>query len=201
MKFASLIFCGGFCLVGIVYGQDITHVDAHTPRNEQVRIAKLAAPADVSEHADIFALGNHGYELVEHGINGFSCLIEREKPETMEPECYDAEGTKTTLAVRFFREQERAKGVSEVEIDRAVKDGYSSGRFKAPARPGIVYMLSKYNYVFNPETQRIMHFPGHLMFYAPYATEATIGSGKGAPFIVHPGEPDALMIVVAASGM
>jgi hypothetical protein len=36
------------------------------------------------------------------------------------------------------------------------------------------------------------------MFYAPYATERTIGSGEGAPYIVHPGKPDALMIVVPA---
>jgi len=179
-------------------GQDLNHVNASTPRDVQIRIARFAAPKEITNHADIYVLGKYGYELVEHGNNGFSCLIEREKPETMEPECYDAEGGRSTLKVRFFVEEQRAKGVSEKEITESVKAGYKSGKFKAPSKSGIVYMLSDYNFVLNPETGKIIHFPGHLMFYAPYATEKTVGAGEGAPYIVHPGEPDALMIVVPA---
>src|SRR5579864_1472851 len=116
----------------------------------------------------------------------------------MEPECYDAEGSRTTLLVRLFVEAQRAKGRDEEAIARSVKARYRSGKFRAPARPGIVYMLSEYNFVLDPETRKIIHFPGHLMFYAPYATEKAIGSGEGAPYIVHPGEPDALLIVIPA---
>ena len=36
------------------------------------------------------------------------------------------------------------------------------------------------------------------MFYAPYATQKDVGSGPGAPYIVAPGTPHALMIVVPA---
>ena len=178
--------------------QDVTHVDASTPREVQVRIAKLAAPREVTDHANVYALGPRGYELVERGDNGFSCLIEREKPDTMEPECYDAEGARTTMLVRIFVEEQRAKGSSEEAIARAIKQHYQSGHFRAPSRPGIVYMMSDYNYVLDPETKTIIHFPGHLMFYAPYATAKTVGSGEGAPYIVHPGEADALMIVIPA---
>lgn len=179
-------------------GEDVTHVDARTPRDVQIRIAKLAAPREVTDQADIYILGQRGYELAVRGDNGFSCLIEREKPDTMEPECYDAEGSATTLKVRSYEEQQRASGVGEQAIEESIKAGYKSGKFKPPSKAGIVYMLSGYNYVLNPETGKIIHFPGHLMFYAPYATEKTIGSGEGAPYIVHPGEPDALMIVVPA---
>jgi hypothetical protein len=178
--------------------QDITHVDARTPRDMQVRIARLAAPKEVSEHANIYVLGERGLILAEKGDNGFSCLIERETRDTMEPECYDAEGSRTTLQVRIYEEQQRANQMSDQEIERSIRAGYKSGKFKAPSKPGIVYMLSDYNYVLNPETKTIIHFPGHLMFYAPYATEKTVGSGEGAPYIVHPGEPDALIIVVPA---
>jgi hypothetical protein len=178
--------------------QDVTRVDASTPREVQIRIAKLAAPKNVTGHADIYVIGEHGYELAERGDNGFSCMIEREKADTMEPECYDAEGTRTTVKVRIYVEQQRAKGASDQQIERSVKAGYKSGKFRPPSKPGIVYMLSDYNHVLNPEDGKIMHFPGHLMFYAPYATEKTVGSGDGAPYIVHPGEPDALMIVVPA---
>lgn len=180
--------------------QDLTHLDAHTARDLQVRIARMAAPKEVTDHADIYVLADQGYEMAVKGDNGFSCLIEREKPNTMEPECYDAEGTKTTLKVRLYKERQRAKGVSEQEIEDSVKAGYKSGEYVPPSRPGIVYMLSGYNYVLSPESGKIIHFPGHLMFYAPYATEKTVGGGEGAPYIVHPGQPDALMIVVPAAG-
>jgi hypothetical protein len=180
------------------WAQDVTHVDASAPRELQVRIAKLAAPREITDHADIYVLGRRGYELAERGGNGFSCLIEREKPDTMEPECYDLEGSRTTMKVRFYEEQQRARGVSDEEIEQSIKAGYKSGKFKPPSKAGIVYMLSDSNYVLNPETGKIIHFPGHLMFYAPYATEKTVGSGEGTPYIVHPGEPDALMIVVPA---
>ncbi len=178
--------------------QDISQVDANTPREVQIRIARLAAPKVITDHANVYVLGKHGYELAEPGDDGFSCLIEREKVTTMEPECYDAVGGRTTLKVRFYEEEQRARGVSDEAIERAVKAGYKSGKFSAPSKAGIVYMLSDYNYVLNPETGKIIHFPGHLMFYAPYASAKTVGSGEGAPYIVHPGEPDALMIVVPA---
>lgn len=178
--------------------QDLNQVDANTPRDMQIRIARMAAPKDVSDHADVYVIGKEGYERAIRGDNGFSCLVEREKPNSMEPECYDAEGSNTTFKVRLFVEQQRASGVSEPEIMRSIDAGYKSGKFKPPSRAGIVYMLSDFNYVLNPETGKIIHFPGHLMFYAPYATEKTVGSGEGAPYIVHPGKPDALMIVVPA---
>jgi hypothetical protein len=180
----------------VCWAQDVAHIDASTPPEAQIRIAKLAAPKQVSENADIYVLRKSGYGLAVKGNNGFSCLIERERPETMEPECYDAEGSRTTMSVRLFVEAQRAKGRDEEAIARDVKAGYRSGKFHAPTKPGIVYMLSDYNYVLNPDTMKIIRFPGHLMFYAPYATEKTIGSGDGAPYIVHPGQPDALLIVV-----
>lgn len=195
-----------FAPVGIVIlltsaigmAQDLTHIDSHTPRDLQVRIAKLAAPEEVSAHADVYVLGEHGYELAERGTNGFSCMIERERAETMEPECYDAEGTRTIVKVRIYVERQRARGLSDQEIDESVRAGYKTGKFKPPSKPGIVYMLSDHNYVLDPETGKVIRFPGHLMFYAPFATEKSVGSGEGAPYIVHPGQPDALIIVVPA---
>ena len=57
-----------------------------------------------------------------------------------------------------------------------IEEGYKSGRFKAPRKPGIVYMLSPHNYVFDPGRKQIIHFPGHLMFYAPYIINEDIGA-------------------------
>jgi len=172
-------------------------VDASTPEAVQVALAESAGPP-VGGEATVYVIGPQGYKKVRDGRNGFTCLISRERRDTLEPECFDAEGTATVVPVRMFVEAQRAAGATDGAITRQVEEGYASGRFIAPRKPGIVYMMSAHNYVFDPERRQIIHFPGHLMFYAPYATEKDVGSGPGAPYIVAPGTAHALMIVVPA---
>jgi hypothetical protein len=180
-------------------GQDlasIKKVDASTPRGIQIKMAEAAAPKEITSAATMLVLGKKGYEVVREGSNGFTCLIQRQTPETMEPECFDREGSKTTLEKVKFVEVQRSKGIDEKEISRQVEAGYTTGKFKAPSKPGIVYMLSPYNRVLSPATNTITEFPGHLMFYAPYLTKNDIGHGDGAPYLTAPGKPTNLMVVV-----
>jgi len=178
---------------------DISRIDANTPVAVQVALAESAGPP-VAKDAAVLVLGPAGYTAVRESKNGFTCLVSRERVDTLEPECFDAEGTRTTVPVRRFIEAERARGVAEDAIKASVDEGYRSGRFRAPQKPGIVYMLSAHNHVFDPGEKRVVHFPGHLMFYAPYATARDIGQGPGAPYIVAPGTPHALLVVVPAAG-
>jgi hypothetical protein len=178
----------------------VTRVDATTPETVQVALAESAAPPAVASDASVYVLGPNGYRKVRAGRNGFTCLVSRERRDTLEPECFDAEGTATVVPVRLFVEARRAAGAGDEAIEREVEEGYRTGRFTAPRKPGLVYMLSPHNYVFDPERRQIIHFPGHLMFYAPYATARDVGIGPGAPYIVAPGTPHALLIVVPAGG-
>jgi len=175
----------------------IKTIDANTPAAVQVALAESAGPP-VAADAAIYVLGPKGYTKVRDGRNGFTCLVSRQRPDTLEPECFDGEGTAAVVPVRLFIEEQRAAGTSEERIEELVEQGYKKGRFRAPRKPGLVYMLSDHNYVFDPERKAVIHFPGHLMFYAPYATQKDVGSGPGAPYIVAPGTPHALMIVVPA---
>jgi len=175
----------------------IKTIDANTPAAVQVALAESAGPP-VAADAAIYVLGPKGYTRVRDGRNGFTCLVSRQRPDTLEPECFDGEGTAAVVPVRLFVEEQRAAGTSEARIEELVEQGYKKGRFRAPRKPGLVYMLSDHNYVFDPERKAVIHFPGHLMFYAPYATQKDVGSGPGAPYIVAPGTPHALMIVVPA---
>jgi hypothetical protein len=175
----------------------IKTIDATTPVAVQIALAESAGPP-VAADAAIYALGPAGYTKVREGRNGFTCLVSRQRPDTLEPECFDGEGNAAVVPVRIFIEKQRAAGTAEPRIRELVERGYKEGRFRAPRKPGIVYMLSDHNYVFDPERNAVIHFPGHLMFYAPYATKKDVGSGPGAPYIVAPGTPHALMIVVPA---
>ena len=174
--------------------------DTSTPRERQIQLALSAAPAEVSRRATIYVLGTRGYEKAREGTNGFSCLVTREYPTTQEPQCFDAEGTVTVLAASLRVEELRAQGKSEAEIAADHEEGYRTGRYLAPRKPGIVYMLSDENWVFDPDEKKVIHFPGHLMFYAPYMTAKDLGYESQAvlPYLVAPGSPEALMIVVPA---
>jgi hypothetical protein len=171
--------------------------DFSLPREDRIKLAESAAPGEVSSKATVYLLERTGYVKVRDGSNGFSCIVDRQTPWNSEPTCFDAEGSATTLPTRLLVEEERAKGKSEDQIKAEIDAGYKSGRFKAPGKPGIVYMLSDSVYLLI--NNRIVHGPAHLMFYAPYATDKDIGSppgGIGMPHLIRAGQPDAYIIVI-----
>ena len=120
----------------------------------------------------------------------------------------DAEGTRTFLP-RYLKVAEwRAQGKSADEIKFLVADASAKGIFKPPPKPGIDYMLSTGN--FTPKANgEVVHFPPHVMFYAPYLTNADLGLGgslgqdgnpDGPAFVAGEGTPQALIIVPVGSG-
>jgi hypothetical protein len=132
---------------------------------QQIELAMSAAPSHISQKATIYVLGPNGYVQDRIGTNGFSCLVERQYLGTLEPSCYDAEGSATTLRARLYREELRAAKMSEEEIEKLINEGYTTGALMAPSKPGLVHMLSPHNQVHNDRTNKIINVPPHLMFY------------------------------------
>jgi hypothetical protein len=193
-----------FLLAGnLAYADDMPKpaYDFSLPREDRIKLAESAAPFEISGKATVYLLERSGYVKVHDGTNGFACFVDRQTPWNSEPTCFDAEGTATTLPTRWFVEEERSKGKSEDQIKAELDQGYKSGKFKAPGKPGVVYMLSDSIFLL-VSGNRLVHAPPHLMFYAPYATDKDIGSppgGMNMPRIIRPGQPDAYMIVFPAS--
>jgi hypothetical protein len=207
-KRATLILVGAFAM-GVLPGLGAAQVpfdqlpkvfDASMPRDQQISIALSAAPEGVRSKATVYVLGSSGYEKAREGTNGVSCLVGRHfvKPAetTIEPTCYDAEGSRTLLLVDLHSEELRSKGTSEADIKADIANGYKDGRYKAPSKPGVEYMLSSDNRLGPTADGSTVHFPGHFMFYAPYLTGKDLGYDSTAPFLVQSGKPDARMVVV-----
>jgi hypothetical protein len=136
-----------FLLIGnlVTFAQDDKPkptYDFSLSREEKIKLAESVAPPEISGKATVYVLECGGYTKVREGTNGFTCFVDRQTPWNTEPTCFDAEGTATTLPTRLFAEEERAKGKSEDEIKAEIDNDYRSGRFRAPSKPGIVYMLS-----------------------------------------------------------
>lgn len=168
-------------------------------RDQEIALALTAGPPSVTAKAGVYVHDAKGYLKVRDSQNGFVCLVDHRIPNAVEPQCMDAEGVKTFLPKFELVASMRAQGKAEPAIREAVQAGFRSGKFKAPGRPGIIYMLSPHNVVTIDEVKGIaVPFPGHLMFYAPNLTSADLGS-DGTPaspiFVVDEKTPHALMIV------
>jgi hypothetical protein len=178
--------------------------DFSLSREEMIKLAESAAPPEISGKATVYVLERTGYVKVREGTNGFSCFVDRQTPMNSEPTCFDTEGSATTLPTRILVEELRAQGKTEEQINAAIEAGYKSGKFQAPRKPGIVYMMSPSVYIYIAEKNIMAHVPPHLMFYAPYATEKDIGSPAPAanmPHLIREGKPDAYIIVVPGQNM
>jgi hypothetical protein len=48
-----------------------------TNREDEITLARSAAPPSISGDAEVLVLGSHGYETAVKGKNGFVCFVER----------------------------------------------------------------------------------------------------------------------------
>jgi hypothetical protein len=198
----------GFLLSGAAMqgiAQELPKIyDASVPRERQIALAESAAPAEVSSKATVYILGLKGDEKVREGSIGFSCFVGRHfvKPTetTVEPMCFDAEGSRTLLLVYLHGEELRTRGKSEADIKADVANGYKEGRFKYPSKPGFLYMMSSENRLGPTSENGTAGFPPHLMFYAPNMTTKDIGFDSQPKLsylgMTNPGAGDNLIVVL-----
>jgi hypothetical protein len=167
-------------------------------RQKEIALALSACPPSVASKAAVYVLDKSGYVQVRDSQNGFSAIVQHSLPTAQEPQCMDAEGTRTFLPRVLKVAELRAQGKGPEEIKRFVADALAKGVFQPPTRPGVNYMLSIENVVPN-DNGIVAPFPPHVMFYAPYLTNANLGSdgqaGGGPAFVAGEGTPYALIIV------
>jgi len=166
-------------------------------RDKEVALALSACPKSVASKAAVYILEKSGYVRIRDSQNGFTAIVQHSLPTSQEPQCMDAEGTRTFLP-RYLKVAEwRAQGKSPEEIKTLVAEAFAKGIFQPPSRPGVDYMLSHENLSPN-EKGIVAPFPPHVMFYGPYLTNADLGSDGnfgGPAFVAGEGSPHALIIV------
>src|SRR6516165_410535 len=171
-----------------------------TDRQKEIALALSACPASVASKAAVYVLEKSGYVKVRDSENGFTAIVQHSLPTSQEPQCMDAEGTRTFLPRMLKVAELRAQGKSREEIKRFVADAFAKGVFQPPTRPGVDYMLSTENVVTIDEDKGIVApYPPHVMFYGPYVTNAELGSDgnpAGPAFVAAEGSPHALIIVL-----
>jgi hypothetical protein len=176
------------------------------PRQKEIALAVSAAPEHLRKGAGLYVLERNGFVKIKDSTNGFTCIVNRDHPLNQKPVCFDAEGTVTILPKILRVGELLMQGTSMSKIDAEIAEGFHTGKYISPRRPGVAYMLSGDIRNFNPRTGKVESFPPHVMFYAPNLTNADLGVTQEAlakdpslPFVAYQG-PHGFIIVLANSG-
>ncbi len=172
-------------------------------REKEIELALSAAPEHLRKGAGVYVLQRNGFVKVRHSANGFTCIVNRDHPLNWKPVCFDAEGTATILPKILRVGELLMQGTPMSKIDAEIAEGFRTGKYISPRRPGVAYMFSGDIRNFNPQTGKVESFPPHVMFYAPNLTNADLGTTPEAlakdpslPFVAYQG-PHGFIIVLA----
>jgi len=158
------------------------------PVKLETDFALSSLPPQLRPGATVYLLDPaKGYYAARKGSNGFICFVMRTAWEWAEFRkdvytaiSYDAEGTRTIFPVYMDAAAMRASGkFTALQVRNIIIDKIKKGIYKAPARPGISYMLAPVmrTYPAKPDQHEVMTMEmPHYMFYAPYLTNDDIGN-------------------------
>ena len=171
-------------------------------RNAEVALARSAAPESISRDAEVMVLGQHGYEIVDKGKNGFLCLVERswttgiDDPEFWNPKlrgaiCFNAPAARTYVPITIKKTELVLAGRSKSQMFEDLKIAFDKKQLPPLESGAMCYMLSKEAYL----NDRAGHWHPHLMFFVPIAESAAWGANlPGSPILATNAPEDRLTV-------
>jgi len=169
------------------------------PRDQEIALARSAAPPSVSDSARILVLTDRGFEVAIPGTSPVTCLVNRSWPESLEPECFDAEASISVLPVELYRTEQRHLGRPEDVIEREVNDRLADGRFRLPRRPAMQYMMSSGQQLISDDGRKVGKWYPHLMLAMPYLTSRDLGLSDSVDIrvgmVADSGKPWATLVI------
>lgn len=165
-----------------------------TDRDDEISLARSAAPPSISNDATVMVLGSHGYETAVEGKNGFVCIVERawmnafDSPEFWNaknrgPSCFNPQAARSVLPITLKRTDLALAGLSKTQIMEGIKKALQNKELPAVEPGAMTYMMSKRGRL----NDRAGHWVPHLMFYVPVTDAMTWGADMaGSPVLTNP---------------
>jgi hypothetical protein len=159
--------------------------------NSEIALARSAAPASISDGAEVMVLGPKGYTTAVKGTNGFLCIVERSwgaatddpnfwNPKVRAPHCFNPPAAKTFLPIFLMKTKLVLAGKSKTEIVAATASALDKKELPALEPGAMCYMLSKQQYL----TDQGSNWHPHLMFFVPGDAAKSWGANlPGSPVI------------------
>jgi hypothetical protein len=177
-------------------------------QNSEIALARSAAPASISDAAEVMVLGRQGYATAVKGSNGFLCLVERSwgaatdqpefwNPKVRSPICFNPSAARTFAPIFLMKTKLVLAGKSKTEILRATASALDKKELPALEPASMCYMLSKQQYL--NDDGKSWH--PHVMFFVAGNAEKSWGANlPGSPVIStdDPEERVTVFMVLAA---
>ena len=171
---------------------------------DEIALARTAAPPSMSADAEVLVLGKHGYETAVRGRNGFVCFVERSwtagfddaefwNPKLRGPNCFNPPAVRSVLPQYLKRTEWVLAGIGRAQMIEKAR----AARFTAPEAGSLSFMLSKQGYLSDDSAGPWLP---HVMFFVPPGQAVAWGAGlKASPILGADGspfEPTVLLIPV-----
>jgi hypothetical protein len=173
-------------------------------RDEEVALARTAAPPSISANAEVLVLGSRGYETAVKGTNGFVCFVERSwaagvdqpefwNPKGRAPNCFNAAAARSELAQYLKRTEWVLAGATKQQIADKTQAAFASHEFKAPEEGSISYMMSKKGYLGDEAAGPWLP---HVMVFLPHGQSGSWGANmEGVPVYAQEGRPTETTVI------
>jgi hypothetical protein len=105
-------------------------------QNSEIALARSAAPASISDGAEVMVLGRSGFTTAVRGTNGFLCMVERSwgtatddpefwNPKVRSPICFNPAAARTFAPI-FLNEDKTSAG-RKIEDENRRGDLFGTG--------------------------------------------------------------------------
>ena len=140
--------------------------------NSEIALARSAAPASISDGAEVMVLRRDGYATAVKGRNGFLCIVERSwgsgtndpgfwNPKVRGPICFNPPAARTFVPIFLMKTKLVLAGKSKTEMVQATASALDKRELPALEPGAMCYMMSKQQYL----GDRDMSWHPHLMFF------------------------------------
>jgi hypothetical protein len=152
---------------------------------EEIALARSAAPSSISAGAQILVLGKRGYETAVSGSNGFVCFVERSwtasfddpefwNPKIRGPNCFNPPAVRSVLPQYLRRTEWVLSGVAKDEMIEKERKAVAARQFTDPEAGSLSFMLSKQG---NLGDQADGPWFPHVMFFVKHGETAAWAAG------------------------
>ena len=140
----------------------------------EIALARSAAPASISDGAEVMVLGHEGYKTAVKGSNGFLCIVERSwaqgtddaefwNPKMRAPHCFNAQAARSFAPIYLRKTRLVLAGKSKPEIAQAIASELDTKELPALEPGAMAYMMSKQQYL----NDQGKNWHPHVMFFSP----------------------------------
>jgi len=175
---------------------------AQDNKEDQIKMALLAAPVEVRDGAHVYGFDNDGKMVtLREGTNEFIVRSDDPNQAGFEVVCYGRDAEEFMARGRDLK----AKGKGRADILNMREEEAEAGTLKMPNYGSVLHIYHGTEALYNPETEEIEGASYRYVIYTPKATQASTGlslrpNGPGHPWLMFPGTHRAHIMITPPEG-